>query len=88
MVKGTDYSSFRGPEFNSQHHMVAHNHCNGIRCPLLVCLKTATVCVCVCVYIYFFFKKETCLSFLNTASHPYPMTGFHVSGCHQSWICN
>jgi hypothetical protein len=27
-------------------HMVAHNHltiCNEIRCPLLVCLKTATV---------------------------------------------
>jgi hypothetical protein len=24
-------------------HMVTHNHYNGIQCPLLVCLKTATV---------------------------------------------
>jgi hypothetical protein len=24
-------------------HMVAHNHLKGIQCPLLLCLKTATV---------------------------------------------
>jgi hypothetical protein len=42
-VKGTDCSS-RGPEFKSkQAHVGSQTVCNGIRCPLLVCLKTATV---------------------------------------------
>jgi len=27
----------------TSNHMVAHNHLNGIQCPLLVCLKTTTV---------------------------------------------
>jgi hypothetical protein len=34
----------------SSNHMVAHTICNGIQCPLLVCLKTATV--------YLYIKKK------------------------------
>jgi hypothetical protein len=43
-VKSTDCSS-RGPKFNSRqpHGGWLTITCNGIRCPLLVCLKTATV---------------------------------------------
>jgi len=42
-VKSTDYSS-RGPEFNSQQpHGRLITTCNGIWCPLLMYLRTATV---------------------------------------------
>jgi hypothetical protein len=41
MVKSTDCSS-RGPEFNSQQPHGGSTVCNGVRCPLLVCLKTVT----------------------------------------------
>jgi len=43
-VKSTDCSS-RGPEFNSQQpHGSSKTIPNGIQCPLLGCLKIATVC--------------------------------------------
>jgi hypothetical protein len=43
VVKSTDCSS-RGPEFNFQQpHGGSQPSVNGIQCPLLVCLKTATV---------------------------------------------
>jgi hypothetical protein len=44
--------------------MVAHNICNEIQCPLLVCLKTANiyiclcVCVCVCVCNIYIYNKH------------------------------
>jgi hypothetical protein len=33
--------------FILSNHMVAHNICNGIQCPLLVCLKIVTVYSCI-----------------------------------------